>query len=271
MMKRIAVTGVAGRMGRTLVELLQNTPDLTLTAATEHQKHPWIGQKIATVMNIAVEDMIVHDSLQTLITDFDILIDFTTPLATIDNVHHCCTAGRPMVIGTTGFTTQQRHIIENAATQIAIVMAPNMSVGVNLCFGLLALAAQIIGDEADIEIIEAHHRHKVDAPSGTALQMGEVIAKTLGRNLEDVALYGRQGQIGPRQSKTIGFETIRAGDVIGDHTVWFATEGERIEITHKASSRTTFAYGALRAARWLADHQSGLFTMQDVLGLQKNG
>ena len=173
-----------------------------------------------------------------------------------------------MVLGTTGFTDEQKQVIQEAAKDIAIVFAPNMSVGVNLTFKLLDIAARVLGDEVDIEVIEAHHRHKVDAPSGTALRMGEVVADALGRDLSECAVYGREGQTGERERKTIGFETIRAGDIVGEHTVMFADIGERVEITHKASSRMTFANGAVRAAKWLDNHDKGLFDMQDVLGLR---
>ena len=196
------------------------------------------------------------------------LIDFTHPSVTLGNLETCQQAGKRIVIGTTGFSDEEKQQISRAAQDIGIVFAPNMSVGVNLCFKLLDLAARIMGDEVDIEIIEAHHRHKVDAPSGTALRMGEVVADALGRNLKDCAVYGREGQTGERDRHTIGFETIRAGDIVGEHTVMFADIGERVEITHKASSRMTFAKGAARAAAWLMEQQGGMFDMQDVLGLR---
>jgi 4-hydroxy-tetrahydrodipicolinate reductase len=202
------------------------------------------------------------------LADFDVLIDFTTPSATMHHLRLCRDAGCRMIIGTTGLSPSQRESITEAAIDIALVYAPNMSVGVNLCFKLLDLAARVMGDEADVEIVEAHHRHKVDAPSGTALRMGEVVAAALGRDLDDVAVYGRQGHTGARERQTIGFETIRAGDTVGEHTVWFATDGERVEIAHKATNRMTFARGAVRAARWIAGQQRGQFDMQDVLGLR---
>jgi 4-hydroxy-tetrahydrodipicolinate reductase len=199
--------------------------------------------------------------------DFDVLIDFTRPEPTLAHLEICRQAGRRMVIGTTGFSDEQKERIATAAQDIAIVFAPNMSVGVNLCLKLLDMAARVLGEDVDVEIIEAHHRYKVDAPSGTALRMGEVVAAALGRDLKSCAVYGRQGHTGERDRKTIGFETIRAGDIVGDHTVLFAGSGERVEITHKASSRMTFANGALRAAAWLTQQDAGLFDMQDVLGL----
>jgi 4-hydroxy-tetrahydrodipicolinate reductase len=205
---------------------------------------------------------------------FDVLIDFTSPQATAANIDHCVDAGKAMVIGTTGLTDAQKQTLQAASEQIPIVFAPNMSVGVNVCFKLLDIAARVMNDDIDIEIIEAHHRHKVDAPSGTALAMGEVVSKALGRDLKECAIYGREGYTGPRERNTIGFETIRAGDIVGEHTVMFAGLGERIEISHKASSRMTFAKGAVRAALWLSQrrlsqHQNGLYDMQDVLGLRK--
>ena len=211
----------------------------------------------------------ISDSLEAVIGDFDVLIDFTLPEVTAANVLVCREAGKKMVIGTTCLDEAQKAQLQEAAKDIAIVFAPNMSVGVNLCLKLLQLAAQVLGDDVDIEVIEAHHRHKIDAPSGTALAMGEVVAEALGRDLKDCAVYGREGRTGERDRNTIGFETIRAGDIVGEHTVMFAGIGERVEITHKASSRMTFAKGAVRAAAWLADREQGLFDMQDVLSLKE--
>ena len=200
--------------------------------------------------------------------DFDVVIDFTRPEPSMEFIEICRKAGKGIIIGTTGYTEAQKATIANTAKQIPIVLAPNMSVGVNLSFKLLELAAKVMGDYTDIEVIEAHHRHKVDAPSGTAIRMGEVVAKALGRDLKDCAIYGREGNTGERDPKTIGFSTIRAGDIVGEHTVMFADDGERVEITHKATSRMTFANGAVRAAHWLKDKSVGLFDMQDVLGLK---
>jgi 4-hydroxy-tetrahydrodipicolinate reductase len=197
-----------------------------------------------------------------------VVIDFTGLAPTLNHLSICREHGKKIVIGTTGFDDAQKAQIADASKDIGVVFAPNMSVGVNLCFKLLDMAARVMGDDCDIEIIEAHHRHKLDAPSGTAVRMGEVVADALGRDLAKVAVYGREGQTGERERETIGFETIRAGDVVGEHTVWFATEGERVEITHKASSRMTFAKGAARAAAWLEGIDAGLFDMQDVLGLR---
>lgn len=267
-MLRIAITGAAGRMGRTLIEACSKTEDLRLTAALEHQGSDRVGSDAGELAGLGRIGVVVSDDLDKLLDDIDVLVDFTRPEATLDYLESCHRAGKRMVIGTTGFDATGKDVIARAARDIPIVFAPNMSVGVNLCFKLADLAARVLGETADIEIIEAHHRHKVDAPSGTALRLGEVVASALGRNLKDCAVYGREGTTGARDRMTIGFATIRAGDIVGDHTVLFANDGERVEITHKASSRMTFATGALRAARWLADQRPGLYDMQDVLGLR---
>ena len=267
-MTRIAITGAAGRMGRTLIEACGQTDGLALAVALEHPDSSLIGNDVGELAGIGKNGVPVRADLAAAVNDFDVLIDFTRPEATLANLEHCRAAGRRMVIGTTGFNEMQRAEIAAAAHDIGIVFAPNMSVGVNLCLKLLDMAARVLGDEVDIEVIEAHHRHKVDAPSGTALRMGEVVASALGRDLGTCAVYGREGHTGERVPGTIGFETIRAGDIVGDHTVLFAGVGERVEITHKASSRMTFARGAVRAAGWLMAQERGLFDMQDVLGLR---
>jgi len=202
------------------------------------------------------------------IDEFDVLIDFTHPTVTLKNLAFCRKHGKAMIIGTTGFSVEEKQLLAEAGKDIPIVFAANFSVGVNLCLKLLDTAARVLGDDVDIEITEAHHRHKVDAPSGTAVRMGEVIADALGRDLKKVAVYGREGQTGARDRETIGFATVRAGDIVGDHTVLFAADGERVEITHKASSRMTFAKGAVRAALWLDGREPGLYDMQDVLDLR---
>lgn len=253
-------------MGRSLIEACHGTAGLKLAVAVERQGSPALGSDAGELagigrLGVAVSDTLVPEA-------FDVLVDFTRPEVTMANLAVCQRAGKKMVIGTTGFTAEQRPFLEKAGKEIALVVAPNMSVGVNLCFKLLETAARVLGDEVDIEIVEAHHRHKVDAPSGTALRMGEVVAQALGRDLKQCAVYGREGNTGERDRKTIGFATVRAGDIVGDHTVLFAGIGERVEITHKASSRMTFANGAMRAAQWLADRKQGLFDMQDVLGLR---
>ncbi len=267
-MIRVAITGVAGRMGRCLVQACEQAQDLRVAAAIERPDSTLLGMDAGEVAGIPRLAVPVVGDLASVTDNVDVLIDFTRPEATLANLAVCRENGRRMVVGTTGFTALERERIAEAAKDIAIVFAPNMSVGVNLCFKLVDTAARVLGDEVDVEVIEAHHRHKVDAPSGTALRLGEVVAEALGRDLAECAVYGRQGVTGERERKTIGFETIRAGDIVGEHTVLFADVGERVEITHRASNRMTFANGAVRAARWVAQHETGLFDMQDVLGLR---
>ena len=267
-MTNILITGAAGRMGRNLITAVYEAQGSKLTAATERRGSSMIGVDAGELAGLEKNNVTLIDDINNALHQFDVCIDFTAPAVTIENIKACRSAGRKMVIGTTGFTDEQKQLIQDAAQDIAIVFAPNMSVGVNLTFKLLDIAARVLGDSVDIEVIEAHHRHKVDAPSGTAVRMGEVLADALGRDLKDCAVYGREGQTGERDRQTIGFETIRAGDIVGEHTVMFADIGERVEITHKASSRMTFANGAVRAAQWLNEHDNGLFDMQDVLGLR---
>lgn len=266
-MVRVAIPGAAGRMGQELIKACQTTAGVEIGAASEHPDSKTIGRDSGEIAGIDPQGVLI-DKVSDPET-FDVMVDFTRPQPALDHLNHCLTYDKAMVIGTTGFTAEEKEQIFAAAKKIPIVFAPNMSVGVNLCFKLLATAAEVLGDTVDIEIIEAHHRHKVDAPSGTALGMGEVIAEALDRNLDDCAIYGREGNSRERERTTIGFSTIRAGDIVGEHTVMFASEGERIEITHKASSRATFANGAVRAAKWLAQQHAGLYSMQDVLGLNK--
>jgi 4-hydroxy-tetrahydrodipicolinate reductase len=268
MTTRIGITGAAGRMGRTLVEAIALAGDeLQLTAAIERPESSLLGADAGELAGQGSNGVTVVSSLAEVLPGIDVLIDFTLPAATIANVESCVEAGVAMVIGTTGFTPDQQVQIESAAARIPICKASNFSTGVNLCFKLLDMAARVLGDDVDIEVCEAHHRHKIDAPSGTALSMGQVVADALGRDLGKVAVYGREGQTGARERDTIGFATVRAGDIVGDHTVMFAAEGERVEITHKASSRMAFARGAVRAAGWVASQRAGLYDMQDVLGL----
>ncbi|PVV05876.1 MAG: 4-hydroxy-tetrahydrodipicolinate reductase [gamma proteobacterium symbiont of Ctena orbiculata] len=267
-MTRIAVVGAAGRMGRSLVAAVNETEGLVLGAATERRECQFIGQDAGVLAGVGHLDVPLVADLDTVVDDFDVVIDFTAPAATLTHLGICREAGKRMVIGTTGLNEDEKQVLGSGADEIAIVFAPNMSVGVNLSFKLVEMAAKVLGDDADVEIIEAHHRHKVDAPSGTALRLGEVVADALGRDLHECAVYGREGKTGPRDGKTIGFETIRAGDVVGEHSVWFAMEGERIEVVHKASNRMNFARGAMRAAGWVVDQPRGLFDMQDVLGLR---
>jgi len=254
-------------MGRALLDGILQTDDLVLHAALEHADSPLLGRDAGESSGSPCGVKISSEVAEVL-KGADVLIDFTRPEGTLLHLEACCKLGVNMVIGTTGFNAQQKAQLGVAAQQVGIVFAPNMSVGVNLVFKLLETASRVLENGYDIEIIEAHHRHKVDAPSGTALGMGEVIARTLGRDLEKCAVYGREGVTGERDPSTIGFATVRGGDIVGDHTVLFAGTGERIEITHKASSRATFALGALRAARFLKANPAGLYDMQDVLGLK---
>lgn len=267
-MQRIAVIGATGRMGKALIEAVCQAEGMVLTAAIARPGSTLVGADAGELVGLGRLGIPVVDDLARVVDDFDVLIDFTHPSVTSSTLEVCRQAGKGMIIGTTGFSSAGRHQLEQVARDIPVVFAANYSVGVNLCLNLLDTAARVLGDEVDIEVIEAHHRHKVDAPSGTALRMGEVVASALGRDLNEVAVYGREGQTGARVRETIGFATVRAGDIVGDHTVLFAAEGERVEITHKASSRMTFARGAVRAALWLNQQKSGLFDMQDVLGLR---
>ena len=243
-MTKIAINGSNGRMGQALIEAVKLNPNVSQ----------------GSILNRG-------DDIERVLKDFDVLIDFTRPEATLNALSVCQSAGKAMVIGTTGFSDDALKAIDQASSDIPIVFAPNMSVGVNLTLKLLETTAKVIGADSNIEIVEAHHRHKVDAPSGTALKMGEVIANALGRDLSECAVYGREGTEEPRDRKTIGFSSIRGGDVVGEHTVTFFMEGERVEITHKASSRMTYANGAVKASQWLTDQENGLYSMQDVLDL----
>ncbi len=263
---RLAITGAAGRMGKTLIEMIHGAEGLDLGAAFERPGSTLLGADAGELVGVGVLGVQLEDDVSKALDRFDLLIDFSVPEATLDLLPVLGAAGKKLVIGTTGFDDAGQAAIEAAAEQMAILKAPNMSVGVNVVFKLIEIAAQVLGDEVDVEVIEAHHRHKIDAPSGTAVHMGEILARTLGRDLTRDAVYGRQGSTGPRDSRTIGFATVRAGDIVGDHTVLYAGTGERIEITHRAQSRANFAQGALRASRFLADKAAGLYDMQDVLG-----
>jgi 4-hydroxy-tetrahydrodipicolinate reductase len=263
---KIAIAGASGRMGQMLVQAVLADDGLQLSGALDVAGSAQLGQDAAAALGRSSGTVIVSDIRQGL-QGGQVLIDFTRPEGTMAHLALCRELGVNLVIGTTGFSEAQKQQITEAAGDIAIVMAPNMSVGVNVTLRLLQMAAQALSTGYDIEIIEAHHRHKVDAPSGTALKMGEVIAQALGRGLKDCAVYERYGHTGERDPSTIGFSTIRGGDIVGDHTVLFAGTGERIEVTHKSSSRATYAQGSLRAARFLAGRRSGLYDMFDVLGL----
>jgi 4-hydroxy-tetrahydrodipicolinate reductase len=255
-------------MGLCLIKAADISDHTELSAAVSRPESAAMGKDAGELAGIANIGVKVVEDLAAVTDQFDVLIDFTRPEASMETIEICRQAGKKIVIGTTGYTEVQKAAITQAAKDVAIVLAPNMSVGVNLSLKLLEMTAKVMGDYTDIEVIEAHHRHKVDAPSGTALRMGEVVAEALGRDLKDCAIYGREGDTGERDRKTIGFSTIRAGDIVGEHTVMFADEGERVEITHKATSRMTFANGAIRAAVWLTDKDNGLYDMQDVLGLK---
>lgn len=263
---KIGIVGAGGRMGRNLITAVQNAEGVELGAAFERKGSSLVGADAGEVAGIGATGVKISDDLNQN-TNFDVLIDFTRPEGTLEHIKFCVANGKKTVIGTTGFDDAGKQAIQTAAEQISIVFASNYSVGVNLVFKLLEKAAKVMGDYCDIEVIEAHHRHKVDAPSGTALSMGEHIAKTLGRDLKTHGVFAREGITGERKRDEIGFATIRAGDVVGEHSVWFADEGERVEIAHKASSRMTFANGAVRAAKWLNTKQNGLFDMTDVLDL----
>lgn len=264
---RVAVVGAAGRMGRSLVETVTQTDGVVLTAAIEREKSTFLTADAGELAGIGKIGVTLTTELANSAEQFDVLIDFTSPETTVANAQWCAKNGKKLVTGTTGLSDHQNALLEAAAGKTAIVYAPNMSAGVNLVFKLVEIAARAMGDDADIEVIEAHHRHKVDAPSGTALKIGEVMASALGRNLEDCAVFGREGKTGPRSEQEIGFETIRAGDIVGEHTAMFAAEGERIEITHRATSRKNFSNGAVRASQWVMGRESGLYSMMDVLGL----
>ncbi|CAN5387897.1 4-hydroxy-tetrahydrodipicolinate reductase [soil metagenome] len=264
---RIAVAGASGRMGHMLIEAVNASADCLLTGALDVAGSPAIGTD-ASAFSGRSRGVLIDADIREGLKNSRVLIDFTRPEGTLAHLAVCRELGIKLVIGTTGFSEAQKAEIADAAKDIAIVMAPNMSVGVNVTLKLLEMAAKALSTGYDIEIIEAHHRHKVDAPSGTALKMGEVIAGALGRDLKDCAVYAREGVTGERDPSSIGFATIRGGDIVGDHTVLFLGEGERIEISHKSSSRATYAQGSLRAARFLDTRTSGLFDMFDVLNLK---
>jgi 4-hydroxy-tetrahydrodipicolinate reductase len=264
---KLAIAGAAGRMGRTLVEAVLRSGDLALGAALEAPGHPQLGRDAGEAVGAACGVRLTADVAGALAAA-DCLVDFTQPEAAVVHVEACAAAGKAAVVGTTGLAADRRGRIVEAARRIPIVMAPNFAVGVNAAFKLAELAARILGEGYDVEIVEAHHRHKVDAPSGTALRLGEAVAAALGRDLKSCAVYGREGITGERDRRTIGFHAIRGGDIVGEHTVIFAGEGERVEIAVRSGSRMTYALGALRAARWLPGKRAGLYDMFDVLGLK---
>lgn len=267
-MTNIIVTGTTGRMGSRITALTKEYPDLRLVGATERKGHEALGRDIGQLAGIGETGIKLTDRLEDVIENCDLIIDFTNTGSSIEHLKSASAKEKAMVIGTTGFTKDQLKEIESLTKNIPCVLAPNMSVGVNLLLKVLQDIASVLGDEYDIEIVEAHHRLKKDAPSGTAMKMAQVIADAVNRNLDEVAVYARKGLIGERTKKEIGIQTVRAGDIVGEHTVIFGGMGERIEITHRASSRDTFARGALKAALWVHNKPAGLYDMQDVLGLK---
>jgi 4-hydroxy-tetrahydrodipicolinate reductase len=267
-MVKVAIAGAAGRMGRTLVQAVHAQPGMQLVGAVERPGMELLGADAGELAGVGPLGVKLVDSVAAGCAGADLLIDFTAPVATLAALPHCVAAKCGMVIGTTGIDAAGRAQVQAAAQHIPIMFAPNMSVGVNVLFSLVTLAAKALGEDFDIEVIEAHHKHKVDAPSGTAVKLGELMAEATGRDYAVAGVHGRVGQVGARTKGEIGFHAVRGGDIVGDHTVLYAGTGERIEITHRATSRTNFADGAMRAARWLAGRPAGLYDMQDVLGLR---
>lgn len=267
-MVRVAVAGIAGRMGTRIAIQAHEHPEVNLTGAFERDGHEKIGADAGEIIGVGTIGVPVSAGVEEALQKADVLVDFTTVGSTIVNMQKCVDLGKAMVIGTTGFSESEKKNLQASGSKIPFVFAPNMSVGVNLLFRVLHDVASVLGDDYDIEIVEAHHRLKKDAPSGTALRMAQVIADAVNRNLDEVAVYERKGMIGERTKKEIGIQTLRAGDIVGEHTVLFGTVGERVEITHKASSRDTFAKGAIRAALWLKERSPGMYDMMDVLGLK---
>jgi len=265
---RIVITGASGRMGANLLRAVSEGEATELVGAIDRPGAETVGRDAGELAGTGPLGVTVSDDLADVLDRAEVVIDFTLPEATTRYAHQCAESDVALVVGTTGFDAEQWKALEGAAEQVPLVVAPNMSIGVNLTFKVLDTVARALGDDYDVEVIEAHHRNKVDAPSGTALRMGEVVAGALGRSLDANAVYGREGRTGVRDRQTIGFETIRAGDIVGEHTVMFAGAGERVEIGHKASSRMTFASGAVRAARWVTDQGPGWYDMQDVLALR---
>lgn len=268
-MTRIAVAGAAGRMGRMIINVINETDGVELTGAVDAPSSPLLGQDSGEMAGIGKNGIAITGDVRQALTGADILIDFTNPAATMSNLKVVAEMGKGIVVGTTGLSKEEKARLTDIAKTAKVVFTPNMSIGINVLLSILPKVAQMLGDDYDIEIIEAHHRMKKDAPSGTALRLAEIVAEGVNRNLDQVGVYARKGMIGERTKKEIGIQTIRAGDIVGDHTVLFGGIGERIEITHKASSRDCFARGAVRAAVWLADKKAGLYDMQDVLGIDK--
>ena len=268
-MLRVAVPGAAGKMGRTILRVLAETEGVELAAAIERPEHPDLGKDAGVVAGLPPNGVPITHAVDAALDQADVVIDFTTPASTAWLSGQAALREVALVIGTTGLDEGERRAVARAAERVPVVMSPNMSVGVNVLLGLVEMAAQALGEGFDVEIVEAHHRLKRDSPSGTALKLAEVIATALGRKLPEVVNYGRQGEVGARTAQEIGVLAVRGGDVVGDHTAYFLGLGERIEITHRASSRETFARGAVRAALWLGDRDPGLYDMRDVLGLRR--
>lgn len=269
-MIKAIVAGAAGRMGARIINVLAASEGIYLASALERKGHSLVGQDARTLAGLpsGKAPALITDDLNAALTANEVLIDFTIPEATLEHIKACTELGKAIVIGTTGFSREQLAEIDACAKKIPCMLSPNMSIGVNLCFKILAEIARTIGNDYDMEIVEAHHRLKKDAPSGTALKMAQIISQAVDRNLDEVGVYARKGMIGERSKKEIGIQTLRGGDIVGDHTVMFAGTGERIELTHRATSRDTFAAGAVRAAKWLVGKKPGLYDMQDVLGLK---
>ncbi len=270
MMIKAVVTGAAGRMGSRIINVLSSSEGICLSAAIERKGHPFIGQDSCAMAGLPQvgSPILVTDDIVASLKANDVLIDFTMPEASLEHIKTCAEVGKAAVIGSTGFSQEQLKEISNYVRLIPCVLSPNMSIGVNLCFKILEEIAKTIGQDYDMEIVEMHHRMKKDAPSGTAMKMAQILAQAVNRNLDEVGVYARKGMIGERSKKEIGIQTLRAGDIVGEHTVMFAGKGERIEITHRAHSRDTFAAGAIRAAKWVVGKKPGFYDMQDVLGLK---
>ena len=266
-MIKVAVAGACGRMGNAIIQAIGSTDGVQLGGALEHEEHPCLGQKVSA-QDLPAGGVPITSGIESVSSDVEVLIDFTTPEGSLRNLEVCAEVGLPSVIGTTGLGEEHKEALGMFALRTPTVFSPNMSVGVNVLFRLAAMAATALGDDYDVEIVEAHHRMKKDAPSGTALSLAEVVAQALGRNLADNAVYSRQGMIGERTTDEIGIQTIRAGDIVGEHTLLLAGPGERIELTHRAHSRDNFARGAIRAALWVVGKEPGMYSMADVLGLR---
>ncbi len=266
-MIKVSIMGVSGRMGRAIYRLLDGEDNIEIVGATEIDIHPEIGKDVGLVVGSGEIGVSINSDIQSTSTEADVIVDFTTPNSTLSNAKFASSNGIAMVIGTTGFDEDQKKDLEALASSFPCVFSPNMSIGVNVMFEATKKLAEILGDDYDLEIIEAHHKHKVDAPSGTALRLGEAAAEGLGRDFNSVARFERHGVIGERKEKEIGMQTIRAGDIVGEHTIMFCGAGERIELTHRAMSRDNFAKGVVRAVKWIPGKSSGIYTMKEVLGL----